>query len=81
MPDFWLLEVGRVLCILEFYHDMVWEKGEILQRLHPQSVILVPIHNHSRCLWVGIGPVTMAASCLSNQSPWQLLIMQSTPLC
>ena len=60
MPDFWLLEVGRVLCILEFHHDMVWEKGEILQRLHPQSVILVPIHNHSWCLGVGIGTVTMA---------------------
>ena len=50
MPDFWLLEVGRMLCILEFHHDVVWEKGEILQRLHTQSVILVPIHNHSRCL-------------------------------
>ena len=30
VPDFRLLEVGRVFSVLEFHHDMVWEAREIL---------------------------------------------------
>ena len=73
VPDFRLLEVGRVFSILEFHHDMVWEAREVLQRLYTQIVILVSIHNHSGCLRMCVGGYRISHH--GNQSSWKLLII------